>query len=108
MNVKERHSEPPLLVTVERDVIAMLIDAELTHLWLTERDEGCCPECCAPCAALKRLLELGQLDDLIRSRAGRNDWWDADNDQVDRVWLAAAWRRTDCGGQHQNEGEARR
>lgn len=101
MNVKERHVPPaPDTVTVERDVIARLIEAELDQVWLADHLEGCCSRCCGPCSALQRLLDLGQLDDLVRPRAAGSDWWDAEHNQVDRAWLARAWRFTECADQH--------
>lgn len=101
MNVRERHIEEDQdVVVVNREVMALLLDAALDKLWYAEQEEGCCPRCCAECVALRRLLESDQLDDLVRSRAEGNDWWDAANNRVDRDWLARAWRFTDCADQH--------
>lgn len=83
--------------------------SKLTHHALNELfiagDEGCCVECCAPCAALKTLDVVGQLDNvvqfwttyddggptLIESGETQDDqtWWR--NSQVDRKWLYDQW-----------------
>ncbi len=65
--------------------------------------QGCCPECCAPCAALKELLDAGTLDqwtlawpDTLHSNA----WWDDSRQRVDRDWLARNWANADNLGCH--------
>jgi hypothetical protein len=80
----------------------------LGALHAEDQDEGCCPKCCAPCAALNHLAATGQLDRIAGdyvARTGECDWWDAAAGRVDPVWLARAWRLTDC---HAEPGGDRR
>lgn len=95
---------PPLLestVTMLAETAAFLVAGHLADLYMADQDEGCCPECCAPCAALKQLLDAGQLDDIARpyyeagGGQGSDIWVDG---QVDRELLKRAWRMTDCHG----------
>lgn len=63
--------------------------------WANGDEGGCCPWCCAPCAALKDLLATGQLDELygtyVDQGFGEMDTWDAERRQVERTWLTEAW-----------------
>ncbi|MEV2239594.1 hypothetical protein [Micromonospora sp. NPDC049891] len=86
-------------VTMPADVAMFLTAGHLNHLHAAGQDLGCCPVCCGPCLALKKLLDAGQLDDIVREYAswgGGWECWDEQAGQVDRVWLAGAWRMTDC------------
>lgn len=86
------------LVVVDRQTHSWLVEAALDQIWYGEQEEdslGCCPTCCAPCAALKALLDAGTLDDAVRHRT-TSSWWDATNGRVDRDWLSKAWRMTSC------------
>lgn len=84
------------LVAMDAQVAAFLIAGALDDLWYADQEEGCCPQCCAPCAALKQLLDAGRLDDLVRpyeEQFSSETWL---NGEVDRNFLARAWRMTDC------------
>lgn len=60
-----------------------------------EFSRGCCPDCCAPCYALRELDQQGILDDVVLM-APEYLWvdiaWRKDG-KVNREWLAAVW---DC------------
>jgi hypothetical protein len=100
MNVIEQL--PPVLepvVAMLAETAAFLVAGHLSILYRADQEEGCCPECCAPCAGLKQLLDVGQLDDIARpyyEKEGSSDIWV--NGQVDREFLKRAWRMTDCHG----------
>lgn len=83
-------------VDLDLPAVAMLAQSALDILWLAERDEGCCPECCGPCFALRTLLNAGQLDELLATDPATEGmlWWV--KGRVDREWLTRAWRLTDC------------
>lgn len=84
-------------VTMPARVAMFLTAGHLDHLHAADQDEGCCPVCCGPCSALKALLDAGQLDSIVRDyAAGGWDCWDTQAGQVDRRWLARAWRQTCC------------
>jgi len=89
-------------IEVKRGTVAMLADHALTQVWEIDQHpdgDGCCPQCCAPCAALKQLLDAGLLDDLLRPRmqpCGSDERWDYTADRVDRAILARVWRMTSC------------
>jgi hypothetical protein len=91
-------------LTVDLVAVAWLAESTLDHIWYAEQDddwEGCCPRCCAPCAALKRLLDDGQLDELLTHApaAVNSEWWAVDHlgrGGVDREWLEKAWQLTAC------------
>jgi hypothetical protein len=78
---------------------ARLVAGHVDHLWNQWANDkevpGCCTECCGPCAALKDLLDRGQLDELygvyVDQGFGETATWDAEKRQVDRRWLLAAW-----------------
>lgn len=89
--------EPEVLTThivLERQTAAWLIVHALNILFLDNSREGCCPECCGACAAIKQLLDAGQLDDAIITEGERHSWWT--DGRVDRDWLRRAWRMTSC------------
>lgn len=100
------HVLPPHVV-LPIEVVADLVAGHLTHVWsATESDDpldpkGCCPVCCAPCHALKWLLDHDWLDTIYAehiSRTGPTFIWDGEKVQVDRKWLNAAWSvRMGCG-----------
>ena len=85
---------------------------KLTHHALNELfvdDEGCCPECCAPCHALKDLDDEGVLDSVVRLWAEYDDgtptltnhsWWK--EDKVDREWMYGQWHtgQMNCSHDH--------
>ncbi len=85
------------MVTMPADVAMLMAAGHLNLLAAADDDFGCCPVCCGPCHALKTLLDAGQLDDIVRPYATGWDWWDANRGEVDRAWLARAWRLNDCG-----------
>jgi hypothetical protein len=63
-----------------------------------DTEDGCCPNCCAPCDALATLLCNNQLDEAVAAYVAHTGeawtWWMGG--KVDRGWLAHALRRTDC------------
>lgn len=75
------------------DPISKLIEFALDELVVADQNEGCCPVCCAPCNALKQLLDQDSLDHLYAPRANPDIWVDG---HVDRDFLTHVWRRTDC------------
>lgn len=85
--------------TMPTRVAAWLVAGHVNNLWsqwANDKDmPGCCPECCGPCAGLKELFELGQLDALygayLDMTGGESDTWDAEKQQVGREWLLEAW-----------------
>ena len=84
-------------MTIEFEALGWLtIHALVSHIYADEQDEGCCPECCGPCTAVAALMMTGRLDDIVRPHADGYDWWDVDNDRVDRERLYRAWRMTSC------------
>src|ERR1700710_1764270 len=89
-------------VTMDARTAAWLVCATLgEHVWdgdCDEDDEGCCPECCAPCGAIRQLRDAGQLDDILRGTDFASGWsyWDDELDQVDRVMLDRVWRMEEC------------
>jgi hypothetical protein len=78
---------------------AFLVTGHVNNLWSQWANDkeapGCCPECCAPCGALKDLLDRGQLDELYGAYMDHcgtdSDTWDVDKRQVGREWLLEAW-----------------
>lgn len=86
----------PSPVTVDADIAAWLVAHALDSLWLADQEHGCCPECCGPCAALLRLTNDGSVDDIAAPyQTGDASMWWVDG-QVDREFLARAWRMTAC------------
>jgi hypothetical protein len=85
-------------VTLDAETAALLVAGHLDILHGKEQDVGCCPRCCGPCSALKRLLDEGQLDQIVWAYGvqRRVEWWDEKAARVDRDWLASAWRMTAC------------
>jgi hypothetical protein len=83
-------------------MIEMLDDARIgaalvAHAINCIDDDGCCPDCCAPCGALRDLDATGRLDDAVRPYAEQGcdlDWWAGG--AVDRQWLHARWRPVGC------------
>lgn len=83
---------------------ARLVAGHVDNLWsqwVNER-EPCCPQCCAPCAALHDLMECGLLDRLylayLDSVGGRlSATWDYDKGEINRVWLLEAWKPGSVG-----------
>lgn len=81
----------------DRDAVALLVGHAVGELWASTEDPelgGCCPQCCGPCSALKRMLEVGTLDwfyDIYVDLTGATFMWDADKQEVDREWLTRAW-----------------
>lgn len=94
-------SEEPAVV-VDRTVLEWLVLHALNTLWGSDQEDGCCDRCCAPCAAIRLLLDDGRLDDAIRDRGPSHSWWDDATAGVDRGWLERAWRLTGC---HDDGGE---
>ncbi|WP_033338973.1 hypothetical protein [Catenuloplanes japonicus] len=97
-----------LMYTLPRETAAQLTSHALSSLWSATEDPevgGCCPICCAPCAALKRLLEERVLDDLARNTERGSHFWDPMHDQVDRGWLERAWA-VDLGCHERDEPPA--
>lgn len=83
-------------VTLPTLIVSQLVDYALATLWQADQQEGCCPRCCNPCAALKALLDTGRLDDVARPLGRDSSFWFEAGNCVDRVWLTAAWRMTSC------------
>jgi hypothetical protein len=102
-------------LTLDRETVGWLVSGSLTHLWYASPDayepgdadgeaaRGCCPRCCLPCGALKRLLDAGQLDELAALDEDGNYLWDDERQRVDRDWLRRAWTLTEC---HEGPGGA--
>jgi len=71
----------------------------LDQLWIEDADgAGCCPTCCGPCIGLSSLLALGLLDAVVWATGDYFTgaaWW-TENNEVDKEWLARAWRRRYC------------
>jgi hypothetical protein len=81
-------------VELPRQVAGRLVAGHVNILW-QHAASGCCPVCCAPCKALKELLDAGQLDDLYGAWVGDDrsgsDIWDPEKRQIRRDWLLNAW-----------------
>lgn len=90
-------------VVVDRQILCWLTMAALNDIRAADDDIGCCPACCAPCAAVKALLDAGQLDDAVRERGPGWNWWDDTNNRVDRDLLVRAWRLTECHDDNESE-----
>lgn len=94
------HGTGPNTLTVDLEAVARLATAALDHLvWdgCSAPGSPCCPVCCEPCAAIKRLLDDGILDRLLvhDPSVSGSSWWATDhcgNAGVDREWLARCWR----------------
>lgn len=83
---------------------ARLVASHVDILWSTWHNERepCCQSCCAACAALKDLMDRGQLDRLysvyLESTGGMSTLgWDEKNHQVGREWLSQAMLES-CDG----------
>lgn len=88
-------------VTLPLQVAEWLVSSALSQLWIQiQGGDTCCPVCCAPCAALKRLMDLGKLDDLARPVSHGDYLWDPVADGVSRVFLDEAWRGCLFDGDH--------
>jgi hypothetical protein len=89
-------SHPP--VTIDAMAAAMLLDFALGQLHGDNQLDGCCPRCCGPCAAIQKLHDDGQLDDVWRPYAqeSEQDWWDPENGTARWDAIQGAWRLTDC------------
>lgn len=87
---------PRTYIAVDSEAVGWLTVHALNEIAQADIDEGCCPMCCAPCNAVARLLNDGQLDQIVRPVADGYGWWDAANDHVDRDLLQRAWRMTEC------------
>lgn len=64
----------------------------VAHALNTIDEDGCCPVCCAPCAALADLDHAGLLDQFAGravAEIGAHTWWV--DGRVDRRWLSDAW-----------------
>jgi hypothetical protein len=88
---------------------------KLAHHALSElysSEDGCCPECCAPCDALLILDREGVLDSVVQLWAEYDDgtpvlpddpekapsWWK--DGKVDRQWLYTQWSIGEVGCEH--------
>lgn len=98
-----------LLTKAECVLVGQLTHAALDRLWYAspgslpenptpediEDHSGCCPICCAPCGALKALLDNGTLEEWLLAWPGGHIegcyYWDIKNNRVDRDFLAQAW-----------------
>lgn len=78
------------------DESTVLLRTVMNMLWQQSQDEGCCPSCCGPCSVLHALLVTERLDVLLSYPEPDEVWWDAEEHQVDRGFLARAWRLTGC------------
>lgn len=107
-----RRRQPAGTVTIAAEDAMWLAAGHLNNLaWQghEESDEddmqGCCTRCCGPCGALKRMLDAGQLDDILRPYTVDGwDWWNAAEDRLDRDALAKAWDPENCPN-HDDEDE---
>lgn len=88
-----------LKLNEKREIIARLVGGAVNTLDQTTQNpdpdfRACCPVCCSQCSALKQLHDVGALDKwyaIYVELTGTDDLWDAENKQIDREWLAAAW-----------------
>lgn len=78
------------------DETTVLLRVVLNMLWQASQNGGCCPSCCGPCSVLHALLLSGRLDALLAHPEPDEVWWEAEEHQVDRGFLARAWRMTEC------------
>ncbi len=95
-----------------RRVVGQLVHFALDQLWYQSPDSlpdepaegqredhlGCCPECCAPCEALRTAAQEGYLDEMVLwwpDTLPGTSWWDQERLRVDRHWLWRAWDQTD-------------
>lgn len=86
-------------IAMPLSVTARLVAGHVNILWNQWANEdlaGCCPKCCAPCSALKELLDLGLLDRLYGVYVEETDAkdsavWDDAMHEIGRGWLLSAW-----------------
>lgn len=78
-------------IVLPRDVARHLAAFAINEL-LTA-DEGCCPKCCGPCWSLKKLIDEGKLDQVVKSddTGDYYDWQDADTGKVRVEKIVAQW-----------------
>lgn len=87
-----------------RAALPALAAGSINDLWT----EPCCTTCCAPCGALRDLLDADLLDDAVRpyvARTGEWDWWigSAESGRVDADGLRSRWG---CQSSPRCEGSA--
>lgn len=88
-------------VTMEHEewlAVAKLARFAMDLLWQANRSHGCCPQCCAPCAALKHFNDVGMLSHILYMdpEASTHLWWDVPKGRVNQAFLRKAWRMTEC------------
>ena len=75
------------------EAVRALADYALVMLWRQEI-EGCCPECCGACNALRSLLDAGALIPLLgpmHDDDRANEAGDLDED-----WIGQRWATSRC------------
>lgn len=82
---------------IEGQAFASLARFALDVLYQADQDGGCCPLCCAPCAALRSLRFTGRLNDIVAQDPGSTQsvWW-VEGQGVNDGFLRHAWRMTGC------------
>lgn len=95
----------PIIPDGFRTAVAGLTAGSINQLLSSElgldpewpKDGTCCPECCAPCSALRWLrdngIPVGQW--LADAEMGGYDWQQPDN-TIDWELIAQRWTMTDC------------
>lgn len=64
---------------------------------LLGQEEGCCPQCCAPCAALAWLRDQADEPLSVWFEAWDTGWdWCAEDGHVRWAQVVACWTMTEC------------
>lgn len=88
------------IAEVRLSVLADLVAGHVDRLWMQVTGDpevpGCCPECCAPCNALRQLQADGMLDYLYgiymkNSGGGESETWDDERGRLEPSWFDKAW-----------------
>ena len=87
---------------------AVLTVAALTRLF--DKEEGCCPYCCAECWVLQDMYRKDLLDKTVTQAPPRMyknvDWWDPEQKAVNRTLLTSQWLKFVCDHGLGQEAEA--
>lgn len=82
----------------DRLAYAKLARFAMDMLYQASRDYGCCPQCCAPCSALKHFNDEKILSEVLEAdpEVPGHLWWDDKRNRVSQSFLTKAWRMTEC------------
>ena len=86
------------MISTARIIGIMLISNINDHCVVGVEDQGCCPDCCAPCGVTRDLFEHdeGQFNFLLRAGVreigGGWSWWNDEEGTVDADWLRSRWK----------------